>query len=124
MTTLEERDELLVHGYIRKQQIDIPKEIAALCLIWYHFELYIFKAKFGVTLNENRTIIKQYSYGTCYGSVIMPSWNNNLIYEYTVKILEHAAGVAISCHCISFSVFVHNKILCIIVLKPNDPRLG
>ena len=80
----------------------ISAEIIELCFIWYHLELFIFKSSERAILNEDKTTITQaqdtgldydFNVGTCYGSIIMPSMNDGMIYEYTVKLSEHADGV-------------------------------
>ena len=96
------KDDLLVHGWIRENdmqfELDIPKEIMKLCLIWYHFGLYIIKGPTCMKTNRDDTIITldhEFYAGSCYGSISMPSTDNTMIYEYTIKILAHKNGVAI-----------------------------
>ena len=83
--------ELLVHGYIRRQKLQpVPMEIIELVYKWYHNPLYIqyFAEKDGKTMNEEKTMIElgHYTYTSCYGSLVMPSTDNNNVYQYTIKI--------------------------------------
>ena len=108
----KESDDLLVYGFIRKEDIDIPTEIIALCFLWYHIELFIFKSSSHISLNEDKTLITQQqtekgerALNSCYGSIIMPSINNPLIYEYTIKVspTKNQVGIGIDdseCKCI------------------------
>ena len=90
------RDELLVHGYIREQKLKhIPIEIIELFLEWYHSPVFIeyFNSKCAEILNDEKTLIRYSSnnfgdWNSCYASIIMPSFNNNTKYEYTIKILS------------------------------------
>ena len=97
-----QRDDLLVHGWVREEDkmlsLNIPAEIMRLCLIWYHFELYIINGPQTMKTNEDESIIAvdhEFHTGSCYGSIRMPSIDNTFIYEYTIKILSHRNGVAI-----------------------------
>ena len=96
-----DRDQKLVDGYVRLicNEINIPKEILTLIFIWCHLELFIFKMGDRFQLNEEKTIITRnddkklhsstiINYGSCYGSISMPSMNNKLIYEYRIKVLK------------------------------------
>ena len=92
------KDELLVYGYIRKHQLrEIPIEIIELCLKWYHNTLFIeiFNSTRAEIMNDEKTIIRYFNkdnnknlISSCYGSVLMPSFDNTTIYEYTIKVLE------------------------------------
>ena len=110
-THQKERDELLIHGFIRNEKIDIPVEIINLCLLWYHMALFVFKSADIVTLNEDKTVITQEKkntsgeMNTSYGSIIMPSMNNEMIYEYKIKVspTENQVGIGIDdaeCECV------------------------
>ena len=97
------RDDLIVNGYIRRQQADIPKEIIDLCIKWYHMALFweFFESSRVDIMNDDHTkptIIKykagEEDYTSIYGSVIMPSMNNDEIYEYNIKF-DKLDGVAI-----------------------------
>ena len=94
-----DKNERLVDGYVREQKLEIPLEIISLIFLWYHLELYIFKIGKHQELNKEKTTVTQnsdsYVIGTCYGSVSMPSTDYELIYEYTVRILQTNGGVAI-----------------------------
>ena len=89
--------------------------------MWYYIELFIFKSGSCSKLNEDKTIISRKDvtendheyFGTvhsCYGSVTMPSLDNKLIYEYSIKILNSDGHIAIgiddaSCrHCDTYFV--------------------
>ena len=81
------KDDLLVHGWIRDENkemiLNIPPEIMKLCLIWYHFGLYIIKGPTCMKTNRDDTIITldhEFVPGSCYGSISMPSTDNTVIY--------------------------------------------
>ena len=94
------KDELLVHGYIRQQQLrEIPIEIIELCLKWYHNPLFIeiFNSSRAQIMNDDKTIIRYFNkddnenlVSSCYASLVMPSIDNTTIYEYTIKVFEES----------------------------------
>lgn len=89
-----DRDTVLVNGFIKRYASEVfPLEILELVLQWYHipfcieyFELH----RVGI-MNKEKTKIRHFKYAlgsTSYGSIIMPSFDNNIIYEYTIRIIE------------------------------------
>ena len=97
----EEKDELLVYGYIREQKLHkIPIEIIELFLKWYHNPLFIkfFDASRAAIMNEKNTKIKCIFElpNSCYAALTMPSSDNNTIYEYAIRILQgHFVAIGI-----------------------------
>lgn len=91
----ELRDDLLIHGYIRRQKLtSIPIEVLELIHKWFHiavhFEFYD-KAD-TMFMNTELTSIKlgcaERTWTSCYGSLAMSSTGYKTIYEYTIKILD------------------------------------
>ena len=61
--------------------------------MWYYLEIYISTVGGRSKLNDDKTVITRHddhstNFDTCRGSIIMPSINNDLIYEYTIKLLK------------------------------------
>ena len=97
------RDKLLVSGYIHQNNIKIPADIIQLCFQWYHIRLFFeyYPSREAQIMNDETTIIKfkafenyDDAYYSCYGSIIMPSMDNNCIYEYNI-ILTGQSGIVI-----------------------------
>eukprot|EP01084_Bolivina_argentea_P026103 48492_1 len=92
MSTSVEEDELLVTGYIRKESMNLnigmASDIIGVCLLFYHIEIYWIEVSQDTRIiNDEQTIIEQICrYGSSYGSVLMPSTNNDKIYEYSVVL--------------------------------------
>ena len=97
------RDKLIVNGYIHRQKTNIPLEIMKLCLKWYHIPLFwefIEDSRVEPMNDETKPTIIKYKSGreftSCYASVIMPSMNNDVIYEYNIKADGCLIAVGIS----------------------------
>lgn len=92
----EVEDDLLGYGYVRQQtDRDIPKEIIQMIFKWYHVASFIeyYNESIAEIMNQEKTMIISKGFRSricrfcsCYGSVIMPSFNNDIIYEYTIKV--------------------------------------
>ena len=97
---MEQKTDLLVKGYIR-EHIQLPLDIILLCIKWYHNPLYIalYDEDRARVTNTDKTIIRcngsTNSFNTFYGSTIMPSMNNNTVYEYEIKIKRDKLAVVI-----------------------------
>ena len=98
-----DRDDLIVNGYIRRQKTDIPLEIIELCLKWYHIALFweFLENSRVEIMNDDHTkptIIKYKQgrgYTSCYGSIVMPSMNNDQVYEYNIRVERHLIAIGI-----------------------------
>lgn len=95
LTMSEVQNDLLVNGYVREQaHRAIPSEIIQVIFKWYHITFFIqyYNESVAGIMNPQKTMVKCWksrgfhSLCSCYGSVIMPSFDNDIIYEYTIKI--------------------------------------
>ena len=101
--TKRQRNELLVHGYIRSETqnhaLAIPQDILHLMFLWYHTDSFFMKAGDLCTINEAKNMVEYKNEGktkidgsfaiinSCYGSLEMPSVSDRDIeYEFRLKI--------------------------------------